>query len=170
MLSVIPELIETKRIFLKALSQDDAAFMYQLMNTADWLEFIGDRNIKNIVDAGKYIKKVQESNEINFWVIQLKDQLLPIGVVTVIKKAYLDHPDLGFALLPVFYKKGYAYEGAKHIIGHYFNDPGNKKLLATSLKHNIPSIGLLNKLGFTYDKEIFEDGITMNQYSKISAT
>ena len=166
MLSAIPKLIETERTCVKALSQDDAEFMYQLMNTSDWLEFIGNRNIKNINDAADYIKKVETSNEINFWVVQLKDQILPVGVVTIIKKAYLDHPDLGFAMLPIYYKKGYAYEGAKRIISHYFNDTSNKKILATSLKNNISSIGLLNKLGFEYEEEIIHETISMNVYSQ----
>lgn len=168
MLISIPDLIETDRIQLKALSQNDAALMYQLMNTDDWIEFIGNRNIGNVSDASEYIKKVENNKEINFWVIWPKLESKPVGVVTVIKKAYLNFPDIGFALLPEFYQRGYAYEGANLILSYYFTDSNVGKILATSLKHNIRSIRLLTKLGFEFEKEIIHEGESMNVYSKNS--
>lgn len=162
----IPELIISDSIHLRALSQNDAQFMYELMNTADWIEFIGSRNIIDINAASAYIKKVENSNEINFWAILPTLEPGPVGVVTIIKKEYLDFPDIGFALLPAFYQRGYAFNAAKILLSNYFTNSNFIKILATSLKHNLRSIGLLTKLGFKYEKEIIHEGETMNVYSK----
>jgi RimJ/RimL family protein N-acetyltransferase len=162
----IPEFIISDNIHLRALSQNDAHFMHELMNTADWIEFIGNRNIVDINAASEYIKKVENSNDINFWVILPMLESKPVGVVTIIKKEYLDFPDIGFALLPAFYQRGYAYNAAKILLSNYFIHSNFIKILATSLKHNLRSIGLLTKLGFKYEKEIIHEGETMNVYSR----
>ena len=162
---MINNLIQNNRIKLTAMAESNAGFIYTLMTNPNWLEFIGDRNIYGISDANEYIKKVQANPEVNFWVITKNADNTPVGVVTIIKKDYLTYPDIGFALLPAYYRKGYAYEASKLILHSYFSNESNTELLATSLKHNYRSIGLLDKLGFKYKEEILQDGHEMNVYS-----
>ena len=157
--------LETERIRLTTLSQSDAAFMHDLMNTPDWIEFIGDRKIVSINAAVEYIKTVEANPEVNFWLITEKQDNKPVGVITLIKKAYLEFPDIGFALLPAHYKRGFAHEGSKLILDLYFSNQQAKIILATSLRHNHRSISLLRKLGFLYQKEIFHEGNHLSVYS-----
>jgi len=159
------QLLKNDRIKLTAMAEENAVFIHALMTSPDWLEFIGDRNIYGIPDAIEYIKKVQANQAVNFWVITNNAGGTPVGVVTIIKKDYLAYPDIGFALVPVYYRKGYAYEASKLILDFYFDSDSNTEILATSLKHNYRSIGLLEKLGFKYKEEIFHDGHEMNVYS-----
>ena len=159
------QMLQNDRIKLTAMAESNAGFIYTLMTNPNWLEFIGDRNIYGISDANEYIKKVQANPEVNFWVITKNADNTPVGVVTIIKKDYLAYPDIGFALLPAYYRKGYAYEASKLILHSYFSNESNTELLATSLKHNYRSIGLLDKLGFKYKEEILQDGHEMNVYS-----
>ncbi len=46
---------ETKRLFIRPTLIEDAAFIFELMNTPAWHKFIGDRNIKTVEDAKHYI-------------------------------------------------------------------------------------------------------------------
>ncbi len=39
---------ETERLILKPTSEEDAAFIFDLLNTPKWLKYIGDRNIKTV--------------------------------------------------------------------------------------------------------------------------
>ena len=39
---------ETERLLIKPTSEEDASLVLELFNTPKWLQFIGDRNIKNI--------------------------------------------------------------------------------------------------------------------------
>ena len=42
----------TERLSLERLSDNDADFILELVNTAGWLKFIGDRNVKTKEDIG----------------------------------------------------------------------------------------------------------------------
>jgi [ribosomal protein S5]-alanine N-acetyltransferase len=48
-------IIETDRLTLSKVTEDDASFILALLNTPGWLKFIGDRGVKTIEDAQKYI-------------------------------------------------------------------------------------------------------------------
>lgn len=39
-----------------------------------------------------------------------------IGLVTLIKRDYLDFNDIGFAFLPTYFSNGYAYEATKTVL------------------------------------------------------
>ena len=46
---------KTERLLLAPTSIDDAPLFLALLNTPKWIEFIGDRNVKTIEDAQKYL-------------------------------------------------------------------------------------------------------------------
>ena len=70
----------------------------------------------------------------------------------LLKRDYLDHPDIGFAFLPEYTGKGYAYEIVKEIIYYGLNVLQFEKILAIVLPENSSSVKLLERLGFTYEK------------------
>jgi [ribosomal protein S5]-alanine N-acetyltransferase len=146
--------LTTHRLKLSPLKLSDKAFIFNLLNTENWIRFIGNRNIKSNEDAIKYIQKIRDNADARYKVVRLKDVLTPIGVITFIKRHYLDHWDIGFAFLPEFAKKGYAFEATKAVLDDIKQDNAYEFILATTLKDNINSISLLEKLGLKYDKDI----------------
>ena len=48
--------IETARLALRELTPDDAAFMVELLNDPSFLRYIGDRGVRTIEDARRYIE------------------------------------------------------------------------------------------------------------------
>ena len=46
----------TERLLLKPISLEDAELVFELLNSPKWVKYIGDRNIKSIKDAKKYIR------------------------------------------------------------------------------------------------------------------
>jgi ribosomal-protein-alanine N-acetyltransferase len=155
--------METSRLLLSGLSPADAAFMFELLNTPLWIKFIGDRNIKTITDAQAYIQKISDNPKADYWVVKLKDQQTRVGVVTFMKRDYLDHYDIGFAFLPSYAKHGYAYEATKKLLEEV--NPHHQQILATVLKENNNSIRLLEKLGLHFDKEIMVNNEPLLLYS-----
>ncbi len=155
----------TQRLTLQKLSEDDAGFVNALVNTEGWIRFIGDRNVKSTDDAKAYIQKILANQNINYWVVKLQDSNTPIGIVTFIKREYLDHPDIGFAFLPEYAKKGYAFEAAKVVLNDSMDDPAHTYILATTIKENEKSISLLEKLGLRYLKEIENEDEKLLVYS-----
>lgn len=144
----------TERLILNALSHNDTAFIYELVNTPEWIRFIGQRHVTNHEDATNYINRILYNINADYTTVRLKDSLTPIGVITFLQRDYLPHPDIGFAFLPQFGKKGYAYEAAKVVLDSLKQVNSHKTLLATTLPDNVNSIHLLEKLNLQFDKEI----------------
>ena len=155
----------TERLLLTELSLDDAEFIHELVNTPEWKKFIGERNVNTREDAEAYIQKILENPNIHYRVVKLKDDLLRIGIITFIKRDYLEHFDLGFAFLPEHTGKGYAYEASRTVLNDVAGDPGRRRIFATTLKENINSIRLLGNLGFRFDKEIERENEKLLLYS-----
>ena len=155
----------TPRLLLDALNFSDVEFVRVLVNTPGWIEFIGDRKIKTNEDGLVYIQKLMSNPNIQYWVVRLKSQNIPVGVITFIKRDYLDSHDIGFAFLPEYSGKGFAYEAASVVLDAAKSDPVHSRIFATTLKENTKSISLLSKLGFRFDKEIEVEEEILQVYS-----
>lgn len=149
--------LTTNRLALNPLSTNDAAFIFELVNSPGWIQFIGDRNVKNQDDSIAYIQRILANSNIQYWVASLQEGQNSIGIITFIKRDYLECHDLGFAFLPRFGQKGYAYEASKAVLEALENARIHSRILATTLKNNISSIGLLEKLGFRFERIIEDD-------------
>lgn len=156
---------KTARLFLRTLNADDSAFIFELVNTAGWIKFIGDRNINTSEDADKYIQKIITNTDINYRVVTLHNTKTAIGLVTFIKRNYLDHHDIGFAFLPAYSKQGYAFEATQEVLNDLLNSGEHATILASTIPENSTSIQLLKKLGFTFSKDINHEGLALQLFS-----
>jgi RimJ/RimL family protein N-acetyltransferase len=156
---------KTGRLFLRELNSGDNAFIFELLNTAGWIKYIGDRNIKTSEDADKYIQKIISNPDINYRVVTLPENNTAIGLVTFIKRNYLNHADIGFAFLPAYNKQGYAFEATKEVLNNLLRKGGHSTILATTIPENSSSIQLLKRLGFSFSKEITNDGEQLHVFA-----
>ena len=145
---------KTKRLQLTNLTSNDADFIFELVNTAGWIKFIGDRNIKTNEDTAAYIQKVISNRDITYWVVKLQHQQIAVGIISFIKRDYLEDHDIGFAFLPAYAKQGYPFEATLTVLNDLLKPNGHKTILATTIPENDTSIQLLKKLGFTFSKQI----------------
>ncbi len=152
--SLIQNIIITDRLILEKINPDDHDFLISLLNSKGWIENIGDRNIHSVNDAVSYIHKILETENIFYWVVRIKEENTPVGIVSFIKRSYLDHFDIGFALLPFHQNRGYAYEASKAVLAMVSKLTKNRIVLATTRPSNTSSTRLLTKLGFKFEKEI----------------
>ena len=144
----------TDRLRLKRLRLEDNDFIFDLLNSEGWLTFIGDRGIKTKDDSQKYIQLTLADPNITYWVVKSRVDQVSVGLISFIKRDYLDHHDLGFAFLPAFLNRGYAYEAAGRVLQDLLKDPHHKTILATARVDNIRSAKLLEKLGFQFKNEM----------------
>jgi [ribosomal protein S5]-alanine N-acetyltransferase len=156
---------KTDRLLLRALTTADTAFIFELVNTDGWIKFIGDRNVHNSEDAERYIQKILSNPDVNYLVVTLHDEQTAVGIVTLIKRNYLQHHDIGFAFLPTYAKQGYAFEASAAVLADLLKSKQHQTILATTLKENVSSIQLLQKLGFSFSKEITNETDTLQLYS-----
>lgn len=155
------ETIITARVKLQYLSEDDAPFIMELLNSPEWIANIGQRNINSIEDAVAYIKGIQTMQNALVWTISYAEE--PIGIITLLKKPYLPAPDLGFALLTKYAGKGLAFEAADAVLKEAMKT--NNTLCAVTVASNLRSQKLLVKLGFKDDGTIENNGEKLSLYT-----
>jgi len=148
-------ILKTERLVLRKLTFEDSPFIVQLLNSPGWLEFIGDRGVRTEEDAKVYLQDgpmlSYEKNGFGLYLVGLLETSEPIGICGILKRDNLEHPDLGFAFLPEFTKKGYAQEVANATIWFAKEKLNIKTLFAITLPHNSSSIKLLEKVGMKYE-------------------
>jgi len=154
--------IKTERLLIDEARIQDAPFIYELLNSPTWIEFIGDRGITNIKNAERYIKGSlidnYKKNGYGLFKVVLKSTSTPIGLCGFLKRDYLDSIDIGYALLPEFEGKGYAYEAAKQLLAYAHTNLKDQKILAITSPENKRSQRLLDKLGMFKKGLISMDG------------
>ncbi len=156
--------IETERLKLRPIAQQDAAFMVQLLNSKAWLKYIGDRNVSNKEEAKHYIRHILNTEDFYYSVFELKETRQAIGIISFMKRADEKFPDLGFALLPTHEKKGYALEAAKAYLEHLTSTKKYKQIIAITLPNNQQSIALLGKLDFHFIGESQKENNLLTYY------
>lgn len=152
------QLIATSsRVYLREISISDAPFMRDLMNQKNWLTFIGDRNINSLADAEKHIetgpKRSYRVNGFGPYMVVDKNTQESIGICGLLKRTYLDSPDLGFAISERFYRQGYGFESAQLILQLADTFVDADYIYASVKKDNAGSCRLLEKLGFAIQVE-----------------
>jgi ribosomal-protein-alanine N-acetyltransferase len=152
-------ILETERLILKPMQPEDASFLLELLNSPKWLEHIGDRNVHSIAEAEQYIteRMLPQLDRLGYSnnTIILKETGAKIGVCGIYHREGLEGVDLGFAFLPDYEKKGYAYESATTLIQAAFTQYDITLLKAMTTHTNLASQKLLEKLGFQHIENIF---------------
>ncbi len=144
-------ILETERLRLRELTLADTAFILALLNSPDWLEFIGDRHVKTDEQAKAYLEngplKSYQDNGFGLSLVETKDHPIAIGMCGMIRRDYLESPDIGFAFLPEFIGHGYGYEIASATLTYAFDAWKLPKVCAITDPTNKKSIRLLEKIG-----------------------
>jgi RimJ/RimL family protein N-acetyltransferase len=156
--------IFTDRLSLAPLAHTDSKFIYKLLNTQGWLTFIGDRNIHSEEDAAAYIKKTNDNPCNNFWIARLKTNNASIGIVSFIKRDYLEYHDIGYAFLPLYTSHGYAYEASRALLHHVMETGTHARISSITQENNLRAIKLVKKLGLKFVKDIKVENETLQLY------
>lgn len=152
------KVLETERLILRRLTVNDSEFILELLNDPSWLRFIGDRGVRTLDAARDYILKslvsMYERLGFGLYLTELKDEGVPVGICGLIKRESLDDVDVGFAFLPKFRGKGYAYESASAVMAYGKRTFGLNRMAAITSPDNYDSIRVLEKLGFKFERTI----------------
>ena len=149
------KILETERLILREIDKRDDAFMLDLLNQPSFIKYIGDRNVRNLEQSREFIesryRKSYADNGFGLWAVELKGDKTVVGICGFVKRDSLPDADIGFAFLPQYEKKGYAFESASAVMEYGREKLGLKRVLAITTQSNESSGRLLEKLGFKYD-------------------
>ena len=150
--------IETARLVLRRFTEDDAPFVFSLLNNPDWLRFIGNKDVHDIDAARRYIRNgpmtMYERFRFGLYLTALNSDGTPIGMCGLIRREGLDDVDIGFALLPQFCGEGYAREAAAATLDYGWNKVGLKRIVAFTSTDNVRSGRLLETVGLQFEREV----------------
>ena len=144
--------LKTERLVVREFVSDDAEFILDLLNQPSFIRFIGDKGVRSVDDAKNYIAtgpvESYRQHAFGLYLVELKESKIPIGMCGVLKRQSLPDPDLGFAFLPEYWRKGYAFEAASAVVDQAKDVFKLTRILAITTPDNDASIKLLQRLGF----------------------
>jgi RimJ/RimL family protein N-acetyltransferase len=154
--------IETDRLVLRRLTEEDASFILRLLNEPSFLQQVGDRGVRNVADAQQYILSgpmaSYDRHGFGLFLVELKESGAPIGICGLLKRDVLDDVDLGFAFVHESWFKGYGFESASAVLAYARDTLHLKRVVAITSQENVASINLLVKLGFYFERMVLMPG------------
>jgi ribosomal-protein-alanine N-acetyltransferase len=139
--------LATERLTLTDVTQDDAAFVLELLNDPGWIANIGDRGVRTLDDARAYIR---DRFSKSLWLVVRDASGERVGMCGLVDREGLDHPDIGYAYLVRHAGQGYATEAARVVLAHAREALGHSTILAITAPDNTPSQRVLEKIGLTF--------------------
>jgi RimJ/RimL family protein N-acetyltransferase len=150
--------IETGRLVLREFTAADAQFVLRLVNEPSFLRYIGDRGVRNLDDARRHIAEGPVAGYARYGYglmrVDRKQDGATVGMCGVLKRDSLPDPDIGFSFLPEHWSQGYALEAAQAVMRHARETLGLGRIVAVTTRDNEPSMRLLGKLGFRFERMI----------------
>lgn len=142
---------ETARLRIRKLTLDDAGFVLALVNDPSFVANIGDKGLRSLDDARRFILKSPWTNQrkpgLGQFAVELKETSTPVGVCGLQFRERLSLTDIGFAFLPEHRGKGLAFEAAEAVLRYGRSTLGLERIVGRALKENSASIKLLERLG-----------------------
>jgi [ribosomal protein S5]-alanine N-acetyltransferase len=150
--------LNTARLTLRELTADDAPFIVELLNDPDWIRYIGERNVRTAEDARRYLEQgpiaMYRDAGFGLYLVTLSSNGTPIGLCGLIRREGLDDVDIGFAFLPAWRGAGYAREASLAVLDEGRDRFALRRVVAIVSPDNAASIGLLERLGFAFERRM----------------
>lgn len=163
--------LETERLILRPLTEQDAEFILELLNDPSFIRNIGDRKVRTVEGARVYIRNGPVASYAKYGfglcLVELKETSESIGMCGLIKRETLHDVDIGYAFLPRYWSKGYAIESARAVKKFARDVIGLRRLVAIVDPQNTGSIRVLEKIGMTFEKmvKLAEDDIELKLFA-----
>ena len=152
----IPPEFETARLSLRRLTLDDAPFVVALYNEPSFLQNIGDRGVRNLDDAQRFLRDgplaMYARHGFGLWHVSRRADGTGLGVCGLLKRDTLADVDIGYAYFPAFWGQGYAFEAVSATLAHAAHAFALRRVVAVVSPGNAGSIRVLEKAGMRFER------------------
>ncbi|MBN2556479.1 MAG: GNAT family N-acetyltransferase [Anaerolineales bacterium] len=152
------EILQTERISIRRLNLADADFVLRLVNEPAFVTNIGDKRLRTLDDARRFIRAGawtnQEKAGYGQFVLESSAGAVRMGICGLLYRPTLDVTDIGFALLPEFRGQGLALEAAHALKAYGHTTLGIETIAGLTSPDNLASIKVLKRLGMTFVKVV----------------
>lgn len=150
--------LQTPRLDIRRMTEIDAPFIVRLLNDPAWLRFIGDKGVRTVDDARRYLVDgplaMYRRTGFGLYLVTLRGSGVPIGMCGLIRREGLDDVDIGFAFLPEFHRQGYGREAAAAVMEFGKTVFRLARIVAITSPENVASIRLIERLGLRLERSI----------------
>jgi ribosomal-protein-alanine N-acetyltransferase len=153
--------LTSERLALRPFDEGDAGFILELVNDAEWLRYIGDKQVQSLDDARRYLRDgpiaMQARHGHGLCRVERRSDGQPVGMCGLLRRDTLDDVDLGFAFLPCGRGQGFAREAAAAMLAHGFAHLALPRIVAITDLDNAASARVLEAIGMRFER-ILEPG------------
>ena len=144
--------LESERLLFREIKLNDAKDLFIIRSNDEVMKFMDTKRLESLEDTEKLIKSINESftNETGInWSVVEKSSNKMIGYFGYWRIIH-EHcrAEIGYALHPEYWKKGYMIETMKSLINVGFHKIKLHSIEANVNPNNSSSIKLLEKIGF----------------------
>lgn len=167
-----PTPLRTPRLTLRRFTPQDAPFILELVNDPSFIRYIGDKGVRNLDDARRYLADgpLASYARCGFGLlgVEPRDGGGLIGMCGLLKRDTLDDVDVGYAFLPDFRSRGYAVEAVSAVLDDGHVRCGLARVVAITTPDNAASIRVLERAGFQFERAIRlrPDAEALNLYGR----
>lgn len=153
-------ILETERLILRELNENDAINFYELNLNPKVIKYTGDRAFKNVQEAKEFLENYKDYKKNGFgrWAVISKQDQTFLGWCGLKYDDKRKETDIGFRFFEKYWNNGYATESAKACIDFGFKNLSQSKIVGRAMKQNIASIKVLEKIGLTYERDFDFEG------------
>jgi ribosomal-protein-alanine N-acetyltransferase len=146
--------LQTERLLLRKVEQSDNHFVLEGLSNDTVTEFMLIRyyTLETVQEQMDWYANHYKNQTGYYWLMELKETKEPIGVIGYHAVSFLHKKaELGFWLLPKFWKQGFVTEASKATLGFMFDVLQLNRIEATVETENPASINAIKKLDFTHE-------------------
>ncbi len=154
------QILETKRLYLREMTPDDAENAYLL--NLDWenIKYTGDKPFAGVQEAKQFLENYSSYRTYGFgrWAVIEKGSDKFLGWCGLKYTPELDEYDIGFRLFKEYWNRGIGSEAAKACIDYGFSKIGLNRIVGRVMSENLGSIRVLEKIGLVFLEDYNFDG------------
>jgi ribosomal-protein-alanine N-acetyltransferase len=160
--------LESDRLKYRQITMEDSESFFEIRTNKNVMEFMGREEMKSISESENLIKSITETFKLGSgisWGIIEKSTNKLIGYFGFwrIDSSHC-RGEIGFALHPNNWGNGYMKETAGKLIEYGFKEINLHSIEANVNPNNLPSIKLLEKLGFRKEAYFRENYLFKNNF------
>lgn len=162
-------MFQTERLYVRLLTAEDFQFLHTMQSDPAVMRYVGGSQDEagNRADLEKILSHYASGDgSFLVWaVIQRSDDAL-VGTCALIINEHDEH-EIGYRLMESYWGNGFGLEVTEGLVRYAFEERHIDQLVAYVDKENVPSVRILDRSSFLFDKEYYNEDLkcTDRRYS-----
>ncbi|MCK8060288.1 MULTISPECIES: GNAT family N-acetyltransferase [unclassified Fusibacter] len=152
-------MIRTERLTIRPFTMQDKDFLFELNNDKEVNRFRSSdtASMEYCIDSINDWNEKYGDGLLNVYLFEITESTEPIGLIGIFKRDSDSKAELGYRMMPKFWKRGYCAEAAKVLIENYFSHTNEDEIFAETHPENRNSIVFLKQNRFIEEVHDMQD-------------